>query len=156
VEKVSELDRDLRLWWLLLQTIRATRKARKRELKPIGISAPEAGVLFVLHMIGNATTPTEISRWLFRESHSVSTLINRMVKEGLVTKANDLERRNLVRVRMTEKGKQAHDRAAKRTSIHRILSSLSEQEYQQLESCLTKLRARALKETKTDRKPPWP
>ena len=64
-----------------------------------------------------------------------------------------MERKNLVRVSMTEKGKQAYEQSTKRKSIHKVMSVLSEQERQQLLASLEKLRNRALKEIRVEHKP---
>ena len=102
-------------------------KARTRELFQYGITPAEAAVLVIVQAIGEKATPAEISRWLFREPHSISGLLARMEKQGLVRKVKDLDRKNLVRVVITEKGQQAYQQSTKRESIHRIMSSLSEE-----------------------------
>jgi DNA-binding MarR family transcriptional regulator len=79
-----------------------------------------------------------------------------MEKEGLVRKTKDLERKNLIRVSLTEKGQQAYYQSSRLESVHRIMSSLSEEERQQLSSCLETLRDRALKELGMEQRPPFP
>lgn len=148
-------DEDYNLWVLLGQASDATLRARQKELDRYGMSAAEAAVLFVIQAIGERATPTEITRWLLREPHTVSELLSRMEKEGLVTKTKDLERKNLVRVAITEKGQQAYHRSMKRKSIHKVMSSLSEEEHRQLRSYLERLRDRALKQLRV-KKPPFP
>ena len=69
-----------------------------------------------------------------------------MEKEGLVKKVNDLDRKNLVRVELTVRGQKVYNHAFKRAVIHRIMSSLSEEEGQQLSSCLEKLRSSTFSE----------
>jgi len=78
-----------------------------------------------------------------------------MEKEGLIRKVKDLDRKNLIRVVVTEKGQRAYEQSTKREVIHRIMSSLSEEERQQLSSCLQKLRSKALAEFDMER-PPFP
>ena len=134
------------LWIMLHQTRDAIFKLRERELKKIGISTPKAEILFTIEAIGYRATPSEISRHLLREFHSVSSILSRMEKQGLVKKVNDLDRKNLVRVCLTDKGRQVYHEAVKRKTILEILSCLSETEGQQLESSLKKLRDEALKE----------
>jgi len=151
-----DADRDYELWWLIMHMRRAMHKARGKELSKYGITPEEAAVLFTIQAISHAATPAEISRWLLREPHSISGLLNRMQKEGLITKAKDLERKNLVRVAMTEKGRQAYSQSTKRESIHRILTALSEKECQQIRTCLEKLRNKALEELGTASRPPFP
>ena len=153
----ADSDEDFTLWFLLRQACDATLRARDRELSQYDISVEEAAVLFVVQANGERATPSEISRWLFREPHSTSGLIIRMEKDGLVRKLNDLERKNMLRVVMTEKGREAYEKSTARESIHRIMSSLSQDERQLLRSCLERLRNEALKELRVERKaPPFP
>ena len=150
-------DEDYVLWALLNQATDAMHKARQKELDQYGVSSADAGVLFVIQAIGERATPAEITRWLLREPHTVSELLSRMEKEGLVSKTKDLEKKNLVRVSMTEKGRQVYQQSTKRKSIHKMMSCLSEEERQQLMASLEKLRNRALGElTEKRSKPPFP
>ena len=134
------------LWTMLHQARDAIFKLREKELRKFGISTPKAEILFTIEAIGYRATPTEISRRLLREFHSVSSILSRMEKQGLVKKANDLSRSNLVRVYLTDKGRQVYRAAIKRETIVKILSCLSETEGQQLASSLKKLRDGALKD----------
>ena len=156
MKSILSSDQDYKLWVLLYQTRDALLKARKQELKRYGISPMRTAVLFVIQAIGNKATPAEISRWLFREPNSVSEILSRMEKAGLVRKVRDLGRNNSVRVAITEKGQQALYQATKTESIHRIVSSLSEEERQQLRSLLKTLRNEALNELKLSVKAPFP
>jgi DNA-binding MarR family transcriptional regulator len=151
------VDEDYKLWVLLNQAADTTLRARQKELDRYGISSAEAALLFAVQAIGERATPAEITRWLLREPHTVTELLNRMEKGGLVKKSKDLERKNLVRVSITEKGRQAYEQSTKRKSIHKVISSLSQQERQQLRLYLEKLRNKALGELREERpKPPFP
>ena len=154
--RVYDPDRYYQLWWLIIIMRRAMYRARTKELFQYGITPEEASFLFAMQAIGYKATPTEISRWLLREPHSTLGLLSRMEKKGLVTKSKDLEKKNLVRVAMTEKGQQAYEQAAKRESIHRILSSISDDECERLVACLQLLRDKALEEAGITSKPPFP
>jgi DNA-binding MarR family transcriptional regulator len=74
-----------------------------------------------------------------------------MARRGLVKKVKDLDRKNLVRVVMTEKGKKTYDLSTKRGPIHRIMSSLEEEEKKIFRSSLEKLLVKARKEIGLDR-----
>ena len=149
-------DNYYNLWVLLHQTRDAIFKARGKELNQYGTSTRHAAVLYTIKAIGDRATPAEISRWLFREPHSVSGILQRMESRGLINKVKDLERKNMVRVSITEKGRQAYQQSTKRKSIHKMLSSLSEEERQQLTASLAKLRNKALRELRVEHKPPFP
>jgi len=157
MQDFSSADEDYNLWVLLSQAADAMLRARQKELDRYGISAVQAAALFIIQAIGDRATPAEITRWLLREPHTITELLNRMENEGLVTKTKDLERKNLVRVSITDKGHQAYQQSTKRKSIHKVMSSLSEEERQQLRSYLERLRNKALGELTTERsKPPFP
>ena len=149
-------DQDYNLWWLMLLTRRTMYKARSRELYQYGITPEEAAVLFVTKAVGRKTTPAEISRWLLREPHSVSYLLRRMEKEGLIKMVKDLDRKNLIRVALTQKGHNAYRHSTSREVMHSILAPLSEEERQQLRSYLHKLLNEALKKIGIERKIPFP
>ena len=150
------MDKDTELWVLLGQTSTAMFKARQKELHPYNITARKAAVLYIIQAIGDKATPAEISRWLFRKSHSISELLIRMEKDGLIRKAKDLDRKNLVRVALTEKGHEAYHQSMKRESVQKIMSSLSKKEHQQLKSCLQTLRVKALRELGMEQEIPFP
>jgi len=139
-------DTTYNLWLLLRRATHAALRARERELRQYGISSANSGVLFLVQELGRKATPAEISRQLFREPHSVSGLLSRMEKDGLVRRVKDLRKKNMVRVVLTEKGRKVYEQAKKRGSVHSILSVLSEEERRQLTLCLTKIREKALKE----------
>ena len=140
----SSNDQDYRLWVLLNQVRDAVLKARQKELNQYNISASQAAVLLVIEAIGPKATPAEISRRVFRKPHSVSGILSRMEKKGLVMRLKDLDRKNLVRVVLTGKGREAYYQSTKQESIRQIMSSLSEEERQQLTSSLETLRDKAL------------
>ena len=137
---------DLNYLWMMLHQARdAIFKLREKELRKFDISTPKAEILFTIEAIGYRATPTEISRRLLREFHSISSILSRMEKQGLIKKVNDLDRKNLVRVCLTDKGKHVYNEASKRETILKILSCLPETERQQMASSLRKLRDEALK-----------
>ena len=148
-------DRDYELWWLILHLRRAMRKIRARELFQYGITPEEAAVLLVVQTIGDKATPAEIARYLLREPHSISGLLSRMQEDGLVRKAKDLDRKNMVRVELTDKGRKAYRQSTKKESIHRLMSCLSEEDRQQLRAPLEKLCRKALEELGVGRQPPF-
>jgi MarR family transcriptional regulator, organic hydroperoxide resistance regulator len=147
----SYLDEDQDLWMLLTHARYAIYRSREKELFRLGISPEQAGILFVVQALGNNPTPSDISRFIIRQPHTVSSLIERMTAKGLVKKTHDPERKNLVRVSLTEKGQRIYDLSTGRRSIHRILSVLSGDERARLRELLVKMQARARLEIGLDR-----
>jgi DNA-binding MarR family transcriptional regulator len=147
----SYSDADHDLWMLLTHTRYAVYRAREKELQRYGVSPEQVGVLFIVQALGNRATPSEISRYILRQPHTVSALIERMEAKGFVKKMHDLDKRNLVRVSLTEKGKKLYENSTKRGPIHRIMGILSEEERAQLRRLLEKLHTQARKEIGLDR-----
>jgi len=86
MKDLSSTDQEAELWALLGQARRAMLKVRRQELRQYNISVSKSTLLFVIQLIGDKSTPAQISRRIFLESHSVSELLSRMEKEGLVRK----------------------------------------------------------------------
>jgi len=132
------------LWGLLSLTQRAIIKARDRELMKCGISTEQSAILNITMALDHKPTPTELSKYLIRERHSVSETVNKMIKVGLLKRTRDSKRKNMFRLSLTDKGLQAYQCSRNRESIYWIMSALSEEEGLQLESSLNELLNRAL------------
>jgi len=150
------VDQDYELWVLLAQVREVMFKARQKELQRYNLSPRQSAVLFIIHAIGDKVTPAEISRWLLRESQSVSEILSRMEKQGLLRKVKNLDRKNLVGVELTEKGIEAYNQSLRRESIHRIVSYLSDEERRQLYAILNTLRDGVLREAGNELRTPFP
>jgi DNA-binding MarR family transcriptional regulator len=144
------------LYILLAQTREALYKARGKELNKYGISPRQSAVLFIIKSIGENATPAEISRRLFRKPHSVAGILDRMEEQGLIKKSKDLERKNMIRVSITEKGEKAYSQCSKREAPSKLFSALSVRERRALESSLRKLRTAALEEIDWKEELPFP
>jgi DNA-binding MarR family transcriptional regulator len=101
--------------------------------------------LFVIGLIGRDATPAKIARWMFREPHSISEILERMGKKGLLKKVKDLGRKNQVRIEITEKGYDVYRRSFIPRSIPDIFSGLPKHERAQFIASLKKLRKSAVK-----------
>jgi len=144
------------LWAMLNQVYWAMVRVTENELRPIGLSMIGAAVLFLVKSAKTPTTPAQLSRWLFREPHTVSGLLNRMEKQGLIRKTKDLQRKNLVRVALTEKGEKAYQQQSEMRIIRKLLSSLSPKQRNNLTTYLRTLRSSALDELVVKRRSPFP
>jgi DNA-binding MarR family transcriptional regulator len=149
-------NRDYELWVLLHQACDAMIRARENEVRGFGISRMQAAVLFIVKAIKGPATPAEISRWLFREPHTVFGILERMEKRGLVRQVKDLERKNMIRVVITEKGEEAYQRSRELKVIRTILSSLSVEQRANLKPYLETLRNKALGELGVKYELPFP
>lgn len=142
----SSLDRDRQLWKLLSETYHTMWRAREKELDTAGISMIQSGVLLLVSNSEEPVTPAVLSRFLYREPHTISGLLTRMEKQGLVKRMKDLKRKNQVRIVLTEKGKKAYERQNKTGVTNKIMLALTPEERANFASSLDKLKKAALKE----------
>ena len=143
MNRTEFLDQDFNLWILLAQMRSLLFSAGEVELSKWDISLMQGWTIFTIKAIGERATPAEIARWLGREPHTVSSLLSRMVSQGLVMKEKSLDKKNLVRIRLTAKGEQLYHEAIGMKSMHDIISVLNPEERKQLKALLGKLRDKA-------------
>jgi DNA-binding MarR family transcriptional regulator len=142
IEKIrtaKKNDPEVNLYILLDQTDGIVTSAVEMEIKHLKMTQPQVRVLTMLSRQDKPATLDELANWTLKEFNSVSTLINRMEKKGLVkkTKINgDLK----TYISLTEKGSDLYHKQVTERSIHLIFEQLSAQEKTQLESTLKKLR----------------
>jgi DNA-binding MarR family transcriptional regulator len=147
-ETMSEkpvFDDYYNLWLLLSQTRSAIFKVRHKKVGQY-LHPNQAAALVSIWAFEGRITPAALSRRLFLEPHTVSELINRMQKKGLVTKKKDRKKGNVVRISITKKGREVCRQAMGQDLIHQFMSLLSEEQRQQLRESLTVLYNEALKE----------
>jgi len=143
-------DFDFLLWLLLNHTRYVIDRTRQKELNQYGISARVAGVLFTIVQSGNSIRQAELIRRLNMEPQSISELLSRMAKQGLIVRVKDLEKKNLVRVEITEKGLEIYGMSTNRKSITGVMSAITQKEKEQLWAILLKLRESTLDQLQQD------
>jgi DNA-binding MarR family transcriptional regulator len=121
-------------------------KLRNMEMNKHGILPVQSYMLFVIQAMGNTTTPAELSRYVYQQRNSVSDILKRMEKQGLIAKEKASKGNGRVIVRMTEKGEKILQLSKKREHLRNVMSVLNEEKGSQLESLLELLRDRAIKE----------
>ena len=135
------------LWATLDSTYYAVLRARDQELREDGIMFTQCAVLARIKIAGDKANPSEIARRMSREPHSVSQIIGRMEKSGLVRRVPDSSRNNKrIKIEITEKGEQIYQTAQQRESFNRIMSRLSPARRQRLLRLLREVRQSALLE----------
>jgi DNA-binding MarR family transcriptional regulator len=140
----STKDIDFGIWALLNQSRDVVLRVRENELSQYGVTTKEADALLHILINKNNVTPAEISRILFREHNTVSALLTRMEKKGLIVKTRDKKQKNIWRITITEKGMYVYYNATKRESLRKIMSSFSVADKKQIMSFLKKIRDNAL------------
>ena len=134
---------DYDLWLSFRNTHEAIHKVRKVELRPYKLSTIESSVLVTVYKANNSATPSEISRELLKDAHSISQLLGRMEKRGLLNRIKGIPRKNMVKVSLTNKGLKAYEQSTAGERIGIIMSILNEEEKKEFRKYLDKLRDRA-------------
>jgi DNA-binding MarR family transcriptional regulator len=138
-------DEFFMLWVLTAQTKDALLRAREREYARYGISNERRAILFIVQDNGGHATPVQISRYLFRELHSVTELLVRMEKDGLITRYKG-SGRSKIEVKLTEKGLDVLNQSLHNETDKRVFSVLTKKQRERLALYLWKVRARTLQE----------
>ena len=146
-------DQDFASWVFMARTRDAIFRSRVKELQKHDLSVRQVSVLIVLEELDKKATPAEVSKWVFREPHSVSDFLKRMERDGLIKRMKDLDRKNMIRVEITDKGREAVHNAKKMESVHKIMAALSKEEHQQLRAIMQKLWNKALEELWIENRP---
>lgn len=116
----------LRIWLLLRRVGDTLALCQDSVYGKYGLTTEQFGILASLKSRG-PLRPSDLSQILERTPNSISMLIDRMVKTGLVRRTRDRKDRRTVTVSLTGKGEAAVEPAvpAGWEFIHQILSSLS-------------------------------
>jgi DNA-binding MarR family transcriptional regulator len=139
-------DKEYDLWILLSRVYHLIAMLRKLELAKYEILPVQSYILFVIKALGNETTPSNISEHVYQQRSSISDILNRMVKQGLIKKVNKAKGNKRVIVSLTSEGENALQLSQNRNYLHKVMSSLTVEEKQQLESAMEILRDTAINE----------
>jgi len=78
------LNEDEKTFIKLARANMMLQRAIDLEISRVGLTIPQAGVLYFLHITKEPLTPMKLSRLLHRQPHTVSALLTRMEAQGLV------------------------------------------------------------------------
>jgi DNA-binding MarR family transcriptional regulator len=128
---------DYDLGVLLERTRSAFSRMRELELAQHNLTPEQTAILHTIISKGGSATCEEIASDIIRQYHSVTTIVNRMLKIGLVRKEKKPNQKKFL-VYITEKGESMYENVP-RNSVEMIFSELSREEKRQLATSLQKL-----------------
>jgi DNA-binding MarR family transcriptional regulator len=139
-------------WAMLRQTWIAVNKAAEVKLAKVGLTPEKAAVLWACKAYPGTLTPAEIARLVFRENQTIAGLLNRMEKEGLVTRVPKRKGHPFTEVKITSKGEKLASPGIEvyKGLIKGLVSGLSVDEQKQLQKLLKVLRQKMLDEMHMD------
>jgi len=143
---VNHDDTILRTFILFVQTARSVLKysdahlSRKARLSTIKLIALQA-----LASNNGVMTPSEVAEWTQTERHNITALVDRMRRDGLVTTERKNRDKRFVNVTLTDKGREALNRAmpVAEEIVDRVMLSIDEGDAALLEQALRVLRQNA-------------
>jgi len=149
--KKTNLDIDqpsLKLWFLIHRTRDVFANCEDKIFGKYGLTTEQFSVLVTMKYLGDSVRVTDLARGLERSTNSVSMIVDRMTKIGLVRRIRDKTDRRVVRVVMTEKGAKAVKPATVvgLEFIQKAVSPLSAEDRRTLINLLEKVKYEALKQ----------
>ena len=141
---------------LLGQAWHAMYNARERKLAKVGLTPEQAYVLWFCKYYPGLLTPAEIARMLFRKSQTIAGLLSRMERDSLIRRVPKRKGHPFTEVQITAEGEKRLRRGRKvlLDSATKFMSSLLEEEVEQFQNLLRKVRQKALKELRLELTPP--
>jgi DNA-binding MarR family transcriptional regulator len=138
--------RGLAQWLVIYQAYNAIFKVTELALLPQNLSLPQLHLLSVLKKGGGILTTGEIGRAMVKASQTITGLVDRLEEPGLVERFFDRRDRRKTWVRLTPKGerKLAEALPVANRLAEELSSVLTDQELQDLEAKVEKLRSAAM------------
>ena len=117
-------------WLIFSQTSDSITKCEEDSFAEVGIPLQQFFVLSVIKSIPDPVTPSIVANWVDRNQNSITLIIDRMEKEGLVKRVRDLKDRRALRLIITAKGEEKIKLGRKpaRELQEKILSVLTPEE----------------------------
>jgi DNA-binding MarR family transcriptional regulator len=145
-----ESDADYRLLSRLRQATDAVYNIRQKELKQFNITPEQVGAMHLIHTFGNQANAFELSKVLNRKPSTMTVLLRRMEREGLIKKTVDKRKKNMIRLSLTRKGAVCYEKGLELSMVGEVFRRLSSEQKNQLSSLLEQLRDAALENQNID------
>ncbi len=147
-------DPKMQGWMLLHQTFNSIAKCEDKELGEEGITPQQHAILMAIKLSDKPPSLTRIADWVDRHVNSITLIVDRMEKNGLVKRVRSTKDRRSFSLIMTPKGEKYLKTGAGtgETLTQEIMSCLSNKELQAFIEFLEKIRATAIKHCK-EKKP---
>jgi DNA-binding MarR family transcriptional regulator len=98
---------SLKLWYASHRTRSLLKMCEDQIYGEYNLTMEQYSVLAAIKYIGSPARPTDIAQWIGRSTNSISMIVDRMVKAGLVRRVRDRGDRRVVNVSITSKAEKA-------------------------------------------------
>jgi DNA-binding MarR family transcriptional regulator len=132
----------LRLWFLMHRDHGLLKRCEDQMYAENGLTMEQFSALVAMKYIGDHVRITDVAEWIGRSPNSVSMIIDRMVKAGLVRRIRDRSDRRVVRLVTTSKAESAIERSTRAgwEFIQEIMLPLSQEDRHTFARLLERLR----------------
>jgi DNA-binding MarR family transcriptional regulator len=103
----KSVELALRLWRQVYQTYTLLKRCEDQIFEEHGLTTEQYAVLVSMEYLSEPVRVTDVAHWLERSTNSISMIVDRMVKAGLVTRRRDTRDRRVVYVSSTSKAQNA-------------------------------------------------
>ncbi len=135
----SNFDYKTKVYALILCISRDMESNTNQILREFDLSVLQLDILHELHLVEDGLTVSQIKDKMISDSPNVSRSLNKLMDNGLVKKQRNLKDQRVVKVMITQKGKDAHRNADEKRLLQRANDNLTTQEYEELYNLLIKL-----------------
>jgi len=120
----------LRLWFLMHRDYILLKTCEDRVYNEHGLTMEQFAVLVTIKYLEDPVRVTDVARWMGHSTNSVSMIVDRMVRAGLLRRLRDRRDRRVVHLTITSKGEEALKpaTAAGWEFIQKIMSPLSHED----------------------------
>ncbi len=132
------------LWLMYSRVHQLINKSRSREFDAYGIWGRCAAVVEMATRMGKNATQAAIVNETNFERNTISEQLSRMERDGILIRHRDLERKNAIRIELTEKGEKVFKDSLNRDTIDSAFEILTEEEKTQLWRILAKIREKVI------------
>ncbi|MBE0479578.1 MAG: MarR family transcriptional regulator [Dehalococcoidia bacterium] len=142
LEQIAPPYRALLPLVVFAQAFNTFGRAFEKAVQPAGLNLSQSITLWALLLSDQPLTPTEISRVLPIQTHSVTTLLDRLQDRKLIRRRRSTSDRRSVNVTLTAEGEQLAKQFIPAVSavIEEVFLGLSTDELETLESICRKIR----------------
>ncbi len=140
--KPPQSDRELEV--LFIRVFHIVEGAIKDELRRKGISPKIGAMLAEIYRLDNPS-PIELARVSSRKPQTITAIIHRMKKKGLVTRVTNESKKNTCRLYLTHKGMLAYQKVVKINIFNRVTQNFTKENLKQFREYLEELSVQAKK-----------
>jgi DNA-binding MarR family transcriptional regulator len=145
MNKMNTTESSFELWRLIGRVNHSILVHRQRELRKHNIPVRQLWVLVAITEFGPSATLAKVAKELEREPNVISLQTVIMEKDGLIKRIKNTPKSNLLKLELTEKGRDIINASRHSEAIHKILGSLPKEDRQYLDSILNKVLIKAHK-----------